>query len=285
MFATLLDALNAPLFALAGALMAPFERGPAWLGLVVWSALSGGLMTWAFRYTSNQRALRRVGDRIRANMLAVKLFKDELGVTFRCLLALLGNTGLKLLHSLPPMFVMLIPFVLILAHLGVWYQFRPLRVGEAAVLELRLAPAAWNAGAAVELLPIDGVKAEPTRPIPDPERRSYSWRIRPTAPGRHTLRFKVGSQTVEKSVAAAERISDLMPTSVLRPGGSFTDRLLYPAERGFGSSTGIEEIRIRYIDPERSTPIFGVNIPWWGTFLIVSILAALLVKPFVGVQF
>ncbi|MCG3127839.1 MAG: hypothetical protein CHACPFDD_02711 [Phycisphaerae bacterium] len=285
MFATLLDALNAPLFALAGALMAPFERAPAWIALVLWSAVSGGLMTWAFRYTSNQRALRHVSDRIRANMLAIKLFKDELGVTFRCLLALMGNTALRLLHSLPPMIVMIIPFVLILAHLGVWYQHRPLRTGEAAVLELRLTPDAWNARTAVELLSAEGLKAEPARPIPDIERRSYSWRIRPTAPGRHNLRFKIGSQTIEKSVAAAERISDLMPASVLRPGGSFTDRLLYPAERACAPSTGVEEVRIRYIDAERSTPILGIHIPWWGTFLIVSILAALAVKPFVGVQF
>ena len=36
-----------------------------------------------FKYTSNQKAIGRVRDHIKANMLALKLFKDDMSVTFK----------------------------------------------------------------------------------------------------------------------------------------------------------------------------------------------------------
>lgn len=285
-----MDTLNSLLTTLTAALMAPFRALPSWLGLVVWSAVAGVLMTWAFRYTSSQRGLQRAVDQIRANMLGMKLFKDDLGVTLHCFGGLMGGVGRRLLLSVPPMLVMVIPFVLILAQLSVWYEFRPLRPGESAVVEMRLSPSAWDRHRTVAIETPEGVvldtrSALGTRGLPDPAQRTVTWRIHAVKAGHYALRWRLGEVECDKRIEVRDRTAGLAPVSPLRPGPSFTDRLLYPAERAFGRSSPVESIRVSYPLPQRSTPIFGLPIPWWGTFLIVSIVAALVAKPILRVQF
>jgi hypothetical protein len=45
----------------------------------------------------------------------------------------------------------------------------------------------------------------------------------------------------------------------------------------------VRGIDLRY--PVRSTPIFGIDVPWWATFIVLCMVTALLVKPFLKVQF
>ena len=59
--------------------------------------------------------------------------------------------------------------------------------------------------------------------------------------------------------------------------------MIYPAEPGFGDDSPVQSVDLRY--PTRSTPIFGIDIPWWGTIFIVSMFAAICVRPFLKVQF
>lgn len=278
-----MNALNSILSAFTAILMAPFASMPAWVALVFWSAVAGVLMMIAFRYTSNQAALKRVADRTRANMLGMKLFKDDLGVTLACARELFKATGLRLAHSIPPMLVMIVPFVLILAHLSVWYQFRPLRIGEQVAVELRVLPSAWDSAQTAKLTAPTGWEIAPG-PHRDAARKALTWQVRARQPGVAKLAWRIGDETIEKTVSASDRRLATLPASTLRPGPNFWDAVFYPAEPAFSRTGPVQEIRIWPIEPDRSTPIFGWDIPWWGTFLIVSMLAALAAKPFVKVQ-
>ena len=75
----------------------------------------------------------------------------------------------------------------------------------------------------------------------------------------------------------------LIAVSARRPGPGLWDRLLNPGEPGFAAGDSVRAVVVH--QPLRSTPIFGFDIPWWLTFLIVSILAALVVRPLVKVRF
>ena len=65
--------------------------------------------------------------------------------------------------------------------------------------------------------------------------------------------------------------------------GDWWGRLLHPAEAALPAAAPVKRIDIQ-VAP-RTTPVFGWNVPWWATFLILSIVVALLVRPFLGVQF
>ena len=75
--------LNRPANALGRSLLAPIGVLPGWLSATIVSVVTGWLLLLVFKYTSNQRAIRRVRDDISAHLLALKLFKDSTSVILR----------------------------------------------------------------------------------------------------------------------------------------------------------------------------------------------------------
>ena len=75
--------INARITDLGDLVLGPFESWPPLLVLVVLSAVFGVIMTVVFRYTSNQGKLRTVARQTKAQLMCLRLFKDDLGVALR----------------------------------------------------------------------------------------------------------------------------------------------------------------------------------------------------------
>ena len=68
---------NKLLTLLFGLLFRPFQSfDPIW-ALIFISLVAGVLMLWLFGKVSNQETIRAVRDRIRGNLLGVRLFGDD----------------------------------------------------------------------------------------------------------------------------------------------------------------------------------------------------------------
>jgi hypothetical protein len=235
-----------------------------------------------FRFTSHQRQLRRLADLSRAEVLSIRLFKDEPGTMFRALGRLLRHSAKRMWYSLPPMLVMLVPFVLLLTHLSVWFEHRPLQVGESAVVALRLADDQWTRYQNVALEPSPAFAVE-TQPLRDEPEKTIWWRIQARQPRRAALHWRFDGQEVEKGLTIADAAAALAPVSARRPGSGWWDQILHPGENALDGTSPVRGITIHY--EHRSTPILGWDVPWWLTLVVVSIVAALCVRPLVGVQF
>jgi hypothetical protein len=275
-----MNTVNGLLTKISTLLLAPFESFPV-SGLVLWGAVSGVVATYVFGRTSHQRRLAEVADQTRAQLLAMKLFKDDLSVTLRCQLELLKLTSQRLVYSVPPMIVMLIPFIFVLSQLAVWYEHEPLRVGARTVVQMELDEDAWSDLRNVELAAPPEVVVE-TESLRDDFAHTLCWRIRPKNPGRATLSWRLEGEEIRKELAVAEDAA-LICVSTRRPGSRTWDRLLHPGEAGFSSTDPIRSIEVEHA--VRRSPIFGFDVPWWVTFLIASVVAALLARRFLGVHF
>jgi hypothetical protein len=276
-----MDTLNALLTSLGDFLLAPF-RNHAATGLVFWSAVTGIVMTYVFGKTSNQRALRRAADSIRAQLFAVKLFKEDLLVTFQCQMTLLRSTGIRLLHSVPPMLAMIAPLLLVLTQLAMRYEYRPLVGGEQAVVAMHVKPDHWGEARDIELRSHEGYVVE-TEALRDEKNSTIFWRVRASGPASTLLQWSIGDQTVGKVLPMAATQDVLTISNPKRPGISLWDRVLYPAESSLSANLPIESIDIQ-LTP-RDTPIFGWSVPWWATFFFVSILVAFIMGKFLRVQY
>ena len=131
--------LNHVANALGAVLLAPVRWLPGWLSATLIGVVTGVLMLIVFKHSSNQTAIRRTRARIKANTLALSLFKDNLGVSLRCQARLLGGAAMLLWHSLIPMAVLTVPMILIFGQMALWYQARPLPVGGDSIVTVRLA--------------------------------------------------------------------------------------------------------------------------------------------------
>src|SRR5262249_9768491 len=124
--------------ALGGGVLFPLGYLPGWLSATLVAAVTGVLLLVAVKYTSNQRAIKRVRDEVDANLLALKLFKDSTSVTLRSQARIVVGAFRLMLLAIVPMLVMALPVTLLLGQLSLWSQARPLRVDEKAVVTLAL---------------------------------------------------------------------------------------------------------------------------------------------------
>lgn len=270
-------------------LLRPF---PVWVGLTIVSIVVGLAMLVAFRYTSNQTAIGRAKDDIKANLLALKLYKDELAVTFQAQWRLLGAILRLQRYVLTPVLIFLLPMLLVLAQMGVRYQWRPLRPGEQTLITVTfdpgadhraenasVAPTADRAGSIpppVILLPHAGIDIE-VDGIPGDNK--IVWRVRGVEEGRHILHFKTDRALLEKELLIGSRFRRV---GAIRSAADWTTQLLHPVEPRLPTQSGITSIEIAY--PGADSWFHGPD--WWIlSFFVISMLTAIIFKPVFKVTF
>src|SRR5882762_3483709 len=170
--------LNTVLTFLFGLVYGTFKwLGPFW-SLVVISALVGILLVWIFGKVSNQAAIQKTRNRLSAELIALRLFKDDLRVFFGIQFQVLVWTMKYFRHSLVPMLILMVPAMIILIQLNLHYASRPLRVGEQTLVKVKLRdPAALARGANLTLQAPGNLKIE-TEGVRVDEMKEICWRIR-----------------------------------------------------------------------------------------------------------
>jgi hypothetical protein len=256
--------LNALANLLGRLLLAPIAVLPGWLSATLVAVVTGVLLLVIFKHTSNQRAIKRARDDIKAQLLAIKLFKENVSVALRAQgRILLGALRLFVL-SIVPMLVMAVPVALLLGQLSLWYQARPLRVGEEAVLTVKLSGSDEAAWPDVRLR-TDAVEVE-AGPVRVESQRELCWNVKATEAGYHRLVLDVGDDTAEKELAVGDGFLRVSPR---RPAWEWTDAVLYPWERPFATDSPIQSIDIQY--PSRDSWTAGTDywvIYWFAASLV-----------------
>jgi uncharacterized membrane protein (DUF106 family) len=248
------------------------------VGLWIISALTGVGMLLIWRYTSNQDAIADVRAKISAHLLATRLFKDNLSVTFRAQRQIIWQAIRLLGYSVRPMLIMLVPFVLVMVQIGLRYEFRPIAVGELARVTATLKSGATFTGVESTLKLPEGLRQNANDPCRAVALGTVDWRLSAAKPGHYTLAFGAGDDIVEVPLEIGDGFERL---SAVR-GGGFLDRLLYSAEPSIVGSSVFESIKIHYAS--RSTPIFGWDVHWLITLFVLSIVFALIFKPILKVN-
>ena len=259
---------------------------PVW-ALIAISFVIGILMLWIFGKVSNQDAIRTVRDRIRGNMLGIRLYGDDLGILFRLQRRILWQTGKYLFHSFSPMLVMLIPMLLVLTQMNLRFSVRPLEPGEQAVVNVRLHQAS-PMRESVELLVPDGVVLETSGvriEDPDEDLREIAWRIRAVEPGEYTLTVTAGERSVEKTLRVGGEWGSV---SALRTGRSFWDVLLFgTGERPIDASHEVESVEVTYAALPITFLFWDVNAMhsgWLIFFFLASIVFGYAFRKVLGVE-
>jgi hypothetical protein len=269
--------LNALVNAVGRLLLAPIALLPGWLSATTVAAATGLLMLFVFKHTSNQRAIKAARDDIKAQLLALKLFRDSVGVALRAQGCILLAAGRLLVLAVVPMLVMALPVLLLLAQLALWYQVRPLHIGEEAVMTMKLGGNALSGWPRVSLQPTDvmDVTIGPVRVL---SKRELCWNIRARSAGSHRLIFQVDGQNIDKELAIGD---GFMRVSAERPGWSWSDALLNPCEPPLGPDSPVHSIGIDY--PRRSSWIYGSD-SWVIYWFAASMVAAFFCRRLVGVN-
>jgi len=248
---------------------------PKWASLCVLAGMCGVVMIFAFKFLSNQPAITRAKDDISANLLALKLYKDELRVTAITQLRLLWSVLRLQRYALTPVLTLMLPMLLMLGQMGTYFQWETPRINESVLLRVGL-QSNHDATRTPTLIVPGSIRIDAG---PIASQTDVAWRLTPTENGMHTLTIKVADQSYTKELACETTTGRV---SAVRPSTDWTEQLLHPIETPIPPNAGIQAIKLDY---EKARSWFCGGDNWVISFLVVSMTTALLLKPAVGVRF
>jgi hypothetical protein len=257
-------------------LLGPLDRWTPTAGLWVVSALSGIAVLFVFRSTSNPAAIRAARRGAQAELLAVRLYREDPRVVLRAQVRFLAALGRYLGHMLIPFAALLLPFALIFAQLDARYGSRALKPEERAVVK------AFGTGGMLDtatLQSADGIVIE-TGPVRIAERGEMSWRVAAKAPGRQRITLLMSGRRVDKEVVVATAARGA-PARRMRAG--ISSFFLAPAEAAIADDAEVRRIEILY--PPLEIEFLGWQTGWITVFLVASSTVALALRRRMGVEF
>lgn len=270
--------VNAVFGAFVGTLLWPFRGLSPWWGLLALSVLTALAILWVYKRLSDQEALRRAKDRIKAGLLEIRLYKDDLGVTLRAQGAIVKANLAYAAANLKPLLVAFAPLVFVMAQIGLWYDRAPLEPGQVALVKVATSTSA-AAGAEWRIEASENLEVtSPAVRIPD--EKQVCWRVKALAEGRGLLVFGVEGNEASKSVVVGG--PRLAKVSRRASRGSLWNRIIHPGEPPLPAGPPIVSIEVLY--PSRALELLGLRIPWLVAYLVLSVGAGLALKGFLGVE-
>jgi len=270
---------NAALGRIFEVIFLPFRHLSPWFGMILISLLTGLLMLFIFRHTSNQEGIRKAKNKIKAHLLELRLYKDNMNLSLKAYGHNLIANLKYLSHSLKPMLVMIVPVLLILIQLNLWFGSLSLDVGQAAVLKIKLEEGKNPLQTEIVVEPSAGISIE-TPALRIEEAREIDWRLRAVAKGVHAVTFRSENQTFSKQVAVGQ--NRLSKISAVKAGSGFLDQVFNPGERPLPTNLGIHSVEVVY--PAPGMNLFGGRVHWLIVFFALSIIFGFGLKGFFKVE-
>ena len=168
---------------------------------------------------------------------------------------------------------MIIPLLLILAQLNLWFGSEPLAVGQPVLVKVRVQPNVDVTGTEFSIEAPDGLAVE-TPALRIDEKKEVDWRVKPTAAGRFNLTVQTGDRRYGKTVVVEGR--KLEKVSSLKVKKGIGNELLYPGEKALPGDGQIRAIEV--VHPDRRLALFGLRLHWLIAYLLLSIVFGFALK-------
>ena len=275
--AALVDPGNRALTAVFDVVCLPLRGLPPIVALAAISCASGVCLVWLFGRLSDQDRVREVRDRIRGNLIGVRLFRRDVAVVMSLQGRILRDTLRFLRLAAVPMLILAAPVILVAAQLHLRFAVRPIEPGAAAVVTATVRdPAVLDRPLA--LVASEGVTVE-TPPVKIRESREIAWRVRVDESGRHVLRVQVGEATIGKTLVGG---AGWGPVPQRRTGKGALATLLHPGEAPIPADHAVESVVVAY--PPLDLRLLGLEVDWLVGFLVLSMASGLACRGPLGVE-
>lgn len=220
--------------------------------LAIFSAVAGLVILWVFKKLSNQQALKTARRRIRAHLLAIRLFGNDPVMVLRSQARLFTSNMRYIALLLPSFLVVAVALFFAWDYLEALWGRLPLSPGQAVVVTARLRgePAALTLTAPSWL----AVESPAVR-VPAEHEVSWRMRVREAAAGEISI------------CAAGDCVTQWVEA---RPG------MHYLRNRTRAASRAFEWVEVPYAPGD--VALAGVSMSWAVWFCLISMLTALIFR-------
>lgn len=243
--------------------------------LVIVAAFFGILMLSVFGGISSQGEIIGIKNRIRGNLIGVRLFKHDLGIVFKLQGLIFKDTVRYLALTGLPLLLLTVPTILILGELNLYFGSTPLPVDMITIVTLKVEDRSESLPQ-ISMEASKGIVVE-SPPLQAPSRGEISWRIRAIQSGQETLTFRIGDRELYKEVQTGK---EWVATSPYRTASVF--RWLASPGEALLDDDEVVLIEIRHSNLKLS--LWGYSFNWVVLFLVVSVLTGFAFKRSLGVE-
>lgn len=244
--------------------------------VIVVSLVIGLLMVVLFGYTSDQKAIGIAKDQLKAHLLAVRLYRDQIPVVMGSYGKILRGTGRYLKLAFMPLLYVIVPITLLMVQIDRYLGQTPLPANAPFLLTAHAAGNDALNDITLDLPPEITITAPAVHVTGGNE---IVWRLAGSKDGKYVAKIAAGGQSVEKTVFIG---NDLPRISTVRLRGQFWSRMFSSAEPALPENSLIDSISINY--PDRNIEIAGYGMNWIWLFFILSMIAGFIFKELLGIQ-
>jgi hypothetical protein len=268
-------ALRIPAATSSVILVSVWSFDPPALLVMLLSVVVGLLMVVIFRYTSDQKAIRLAKDQLKAHLLAVRLFQDQLPVVLSSYGRIVRSTGRYLRLAFKPLLIVALPLTILIVQLDRYLGWMPVSAGQAFLVTVRTTDADVFDALALQLPP----EMSATAVVHIPEDKESVWRVVANRDGNYDVTVGAGSQKVAKRVTVSGGLERVSP---VRLQDRFWERLLVSGEPALPADSPIRSIAVDY--PARSIRFAGFDWNWIWLFFVLSLVGGFLFKTLLGIE-
>ena len=251
---------------------------PVWQGVILGVPIAV-LALAIYRVASNQAEITRTKDGIKANLLALQLFRDDLGLLMRLQVAIFRLVGRYLRLGLVPLALLIGPVVLLLVQVEARHGRRPAQVGEATNIVVELDKSSIPTQTPTRLLATNTLRVETPAFRRDSE-RMVAWRVSASRPGPNALEIHVGDDTVRRTLWAGHAGPELLTPSIYR--ATDWQALGSPGETAIPSGSRIYRATIDY---QPAAQVYGgLSLVSWS-MIAASLLGGFALRRRMNVDF
>ena len=240
------------------------------------SIVIGLLMVVVFGYTSDQKAIHVAKEHLKAHLLALRLFQDQIPVVLRSYARILAATGQYLQLAFKPLLYVIIPLTLLAVQVDRYLGSVPIAVGQAFLITVH-GTQSDQLNEASLLLPLGLETTAPAVHVPAQD--EVAWRVVAEKSGDYDVKVQVSDQAFSKRVMVA---SGLQRLSSVRLRGKLWERIFVSGEPALPENSTLQKIEVQY--PERKIAFAGVEWNWIWLFFVLSLVAGFLFKSILGIE-
>jgi hypothetical protein len=240
------------------------------------SLVIGLVMVVVFRHTSDQKAIHTAKDRLKAHLLALRLFQDQIPVVMRSYGRILLATGRYLRLAFKPLLFVIVPMTFFIVQVDRYLGSVPLEPGQALLVKAQVADSSALNDASIQLP--DGL-ATTSPAVHVPSENEVAWRLIAARAGEYIVNIQVSGQTFSKQLTVG---SGLPRLSSVRLRGKFWERIFVSGEAALPDNNFIEAIAVQY--PSRNIAFAGIEWNWIWLFFVLSLAAGFLFKSILGIE-
>lgn len=258
-------------------LLFPFKRiNPFW-GILFLSILMSFVVLYAYKWFSSPKAIKTAKNKIKANILAIRLYKDVWTVILFSFFKSLYYTLKYFLLNFGPLLVILPILFPVFVQMDSRYGMRVFYPHEEIIVKVKLNPN-------FDAVNIDLITGKSMRPLMNPvyikALNEIDWSLEAVNPGSTGITIKIGDRTFTKQLIIGNTNQAL---SNIKMKSSSWKSFIYPVESLFPNDSQLEEIEIHY--PGRDIYFAGITLHWLFFNIIFVLIIVLAFKNRFGIEF